>query len=298
MTIPSPIQSSISSDLFADDSPDQTQIAQIAANWELSDSTTTASTESILPPALHPTAFTPPLLTALHTLSLLTTNQKDRAHSLLRTYFQARIREASYTGKQSSIYGKLEVCDVEEAIASVRRMRKGLEMETEMLMLGVAAKRKYSIRDEGDMGCGGDDTRMQPQKKVQRIERGVEEVMLNGTCGNYKTARNVSSPPPPPPPKKKEQQRLRLPPIITQPPPPLPPPPLYSLVPSSSYMTPPHHLIQEAQRATHEFNVRRIELERTSVEYNLAKQLYDDAVLKMEWARGQVEEGWRDVFRA
>lgn len=180
-------------------------------------------------------------------------------------------------------------------------MRGGLEMETEMLMLGVAAKRKYSIRDEGEMGCGDEDDTW--VTKVQK--RGGETLEREGllcctdsvaALSSDTSARKSSSPPPPPPPpaKKKEQQRLRLPPIITQPPPPLPPLPSYSLLPSS--YTTPHHLIQEAQRATHEFNVRRIELERVEAEYTLAKQLYDDAVMKMEWAQSQVEE-WRDAFR-
>ncbi|CBX96360.1 predicted protein [Plenodomus lingam JN3] len=96
--------------------------------------------------------WTDPLRNAILTLSKLTVNQRARAHSLLCTYFAARIREASYKANGTGIYAQLEVCDVDKAIESVRRMRRGREMEMERKREkeeDVGEKRKYSIGDEG-----------------------------------------------------------------------------------------------------------------------------------------------------
>ncbi|RAR05439.1 hypothetical protein DDE82_003906 [Stemphylium lycopersici] len=105
-------------------------IYAIQKNWSLPPSSPPVS---ILPSSLLssiPIIRLPPaLLTALHTLSILTPGQRDRAHSLLNTYFQARIREGSYGGKNRSMVAILEVCDVEKACDSARRMSRGREMQ-------------------------------------------------------------------------------------------------------------------------------------------------------------------------
>ncbi|RAR12571.1 glycosylhydrolase family 18-9 [Stemphylium lycopersici] len=105
-------------------------IHAIQKNWSLPPSSPPVS---ILPSSLLssiPIIRLPPaLLTALHTLSILTPGQRDRAHSLLNTYFQARIREGSYGGKNRSMVAILEVCDVEKACDSARRMSRGREMQ-------------------------------------------------------------------------------------------------------------------------------------------------------------------------
>lgn len=67
----------------------------------------------------------------------------------------------------------------------------------------------------------------------------------------------------------------------------------YSPNPRAGYVSsPPQHLLQDAQRATHEFNVRRMEYASAEAQYEGAKQRYVDAARRMDWARKQVE-GWR-----
>lgn len=262
--------------------PPQSQVQRISTNWNIP----TSTSDAILPSSLHPTCWTTPLLEAVQDLSLLTIGQKDRAYSLLSTYFQARIREASYMGKQGNIYAKLEVADVQEAIASVKRMRKGLEMQ---------GKRKYSIREE----IVEDDTFIAKSRptKTQKTSEVTEmipntsstltanttsEMLSNAVSCNqplFSDVQTLSQSPP------STRKRLSLPPINTQPFAP-------QHVSLSSYTT-PQHLTQEAQRATHEFNVRRIELEQLEMNYIRANQNYADAMGRMEWAKAQVEI-WRE----
>jgi hypothetical protein len=106
-----------------------TPVAHILANWP--------SASAPLPPHL---PSSPSVFESLSTLSDLTPNAPGRAWNLLNTYFQARIREASYTVRHESIYATLQACDVDRAVESARRMSVGQGLE--------GSKRKYSIRDE------------------------------------------------------------------------------------------------------------------------------------------------------
>ncbi|KAF2848627.1 hypothetical protein T440DRAFT_480696 [Plenodomus tracheiphilus IPT5] len=115
--------------------------------------------------------WTTPLLNAILTLSKITVGQRDRAHSLLLTYFNARIRESSYRGNAAGIYAALDVCDVEKAIESVRRMSRGREMEGD----STSGKRKYSIRDER-FGVGMERVKEQSRKLVKVVEEEDGEV--------------------------------------------------------------------------------------------------------------------------
>ncbi|KAI8931698.1 hypothetical protein NX059_011343 [Plenodomus lindquistii] len=115
-----------------------------ASNTLSSTNINSSTTTSTLQTLTAPFPWTDPLRDAIITLSKLTVGQRDRAHSLLCTYFSARIREASYKGNSNGIYATLEVCDVDKAIESVRRMSRGREMEGS----STSGKRKYSIRDE------------------------------------------------------------------------------------------------------------------------------------------------------
>lgn len=86
----------------------------------------------------------------------------DRAHSLLGTYFRARIRRNLYQRQNRGIYARLEVVDVQDAIRSLQLMNRGQEVEggtRGRSRAGVkrfvddyaslaSAKRKFSIRDE------------------------------------------------------------------------------------------------------------------------------------------------------
>ncbi|KAF1850058.1 uncharacterized protein K460DRAFT_411835 [Cucurbitaria berberidis CBS 394.84] len=290
---------------------DQTHLINTAQNWNLSDS----ECDAILPAPLHPSCWNTPLLAAIHELSALTIGQKERAHSLLSTYFQARIREASYTGKQGNIYATLEVEDVEQAIASAQRMKKGQEMENiqppktavDAMPIpseqnDVQEKRKYSIREEIMNVDDNNDALLQPAEKKQKttaeaevspntaianaINTSLASANANMTLNsNANIASNANEQHRPQPPRRLSpaKKRLRLPPINTQ--------AAYSTYAPSPHMT-PHYLVQAAQRATHEFNVQRIEFARAEAEYNAAKQRYGDAMWRMEDAKRQVM-GWR-----
>ncbi|EMD64220.1 hypothetical protein COCSADRAFT_160450 [Bipolaris sorokiniana ND90Pr] len=79
----------------------------------------------LIPPSflagLPPSHLSPTLLAAIHRLSTLTLGQRDRAYNLLNTYFQARMRErGSAAGQHDG--GVLEVGDVEKACGSAKKM--------------------------------------------------------------------------------------------------------------------------------------------------------------------------------
>ncbi|KAH7069933.1 hypothetical protein BKA63DRAFT_606262 [Paraphoma chrysanthemicola] len=160
---------------------------QLRANWSLKPDA------PILPEYFHINEFPPDLFAAVLELSYLTINQSDRAWNLLNTYFSARIREASYTGRQQSIYAMLQVEDVEKAIESTKRMRRGQELQAKALEVTAetnpyghwqsrtsmnrreamerevqeaaaeAGKRKYSIRHE--ISSEGDEKNEREAKK-------------------------------------------------------------------------------------------------------------------------------------
>jgi hypothetical protein len=131
---------------------DASHTSHILTNW---------STLSILPSYLPSSSSCVPALSAL---SDLTPNAPDRAWNLLNTYFQARIREASYTGKYERIYATLQVEDVNKAIESARRISMGHMLESE------GGKRKFSIRDEGVSG-----TKDEENGSVKRLKMSYDE---------------------------------------------------------------------------------------------------------------------------
>ncbi|KAH7074060.1 hypothetical protein FB567DRAFT_610941 [Paraphoma chrysanthemicola] len=100
---------------------------QLRANWSLDPNA------PLIPSYFHIHDFPPDLFAAVLELSYLTISQADRAWNLLNTYFSARIREASYTGRQKIIYATLQIEDVEKAIDSIKRMRKGQELQAKAL---------------------------------------------------------------------------------------------------------------------------------------------------------------------
>ncbi|XP_014560281.1 hypothetical protein COCVIDRAFT_23437 [Bipolaris victoriae FI3] len=87
----------------------------IRQNWSIP-----PSDPHLIPPSLlanlPPTHLSTTLLTAIHRLSTLTLGQRERAYNLLNTYFQARMRE------RGGAAGMLEVEDVEKACGSARKM--------------------------------------------------------------------------------------------------------------------------------------------------------------------------------
>ncbi|KAF2030456.1 hypothetical protein EK21DRAFT_111977 [Setomelanomma holmii] len=103
-------------------------LQQIRTDWSLD------ANAAILPQHLHVNEQPPDLLAVLLDLSDLTINQPDRAWNLINTYFSARIREASYTGGQQNIYANLQIEDVEKAVESIRKMRKGQELQAQVLV--------------------------------------------------------------------------------------------------------------------------------------------------------------------
>lgn len=154
-------------------------IHSIQQNWSL------PTSSSVLPSSflsgIPPTSLPLSLLHALYTLSTLTTNQPDRAYSLLNTYFHARIREGSYRGIQGALIAGLEVSDVEAACESVRRMTKGREMQGvtgEIEEEEVKGKRKYSIRQEKQSGKDDEEDNTRPSK-LQKISHGETSSVEN-----------------------------------------------------------------------------------------------------------------------
>ncbi|KAF1912018.1 hypothetical protein BDU57DRAFT_542624 [Ampelomyces quisqualis] len=84
------------------------------------------STTTLLPPSIPPPpTFTPALLSALHSLALLTPAQPHRAWNLLSTYFHMRVRERRYTPETST----LDEADISKAVHSVQRMSVGMALE-------------------------------------------------------------------------------------------------------------------------------------------------------------------------
>lgn len=140
-------------------------LAAIQQNWGLTPTETYLAVPDGLRPYFLPSAWPPQLVEALRRLSELTVDQKERAHTLLETYFRARIRTGLDKGQQTSIYAALEVVDVEDAIRSLECMIRGQALEgynrpsstpstpstttaTLDLFGSPVTKRKFSIRDE------------------------------------------------------------------------------------------------------------------------------------------------------
>ncbi|KAI4949261.1 hypothetical protein J4E91_004999 [Alternaria rosae] len=147
-------------------------IQAIQQNWFIHPST---SEEPILPPSLLagvPINCLPAaIIEAIHELSTLTICQRDRAHNLLNTYFQARIREGSYSGKSQKIFAILEIGDVKKACESLRRMSRGREMQGPVpVKEDETRKRKYSIRHEMNAV-----TEEEEDEDAQRLAKRLQE---------------------------------------------------------------------------------------------------------------------------
>ncbi|KAF2679682.1 hypothetical protein K458DRAFT_460478 [Lentithecium fluviatile CBS 122367] len=148
-------------------SADPVDLYHIQKNWSLASSNTyLAIPDGLRPNFGHPPTWPLNLVQALRRLSELTVNQMERAHSLLKTYFRARMRGNLYKGEQKGIHAGLEVIDIQDAIRSLELMNRGQAVEKRShavagpkprlnaIAVMQGGKRKLSIRDEhrGDAG--------------------------------------------------------------------------------------------------------------------------------------------------
>ncbi|KAG9193798.1 hypothetical protein G6011_03833 [Alternaria panax] len=316
-------------------------IQAIQQNWFIQAG---SEDEDVLPPSLLagvPVNCLPAgIVKAVHELSTLTIGQRERAHDLVNTYFQARIREGSYSGKSQNIFAILEIDDVEKACESLRRMSRGREMQGPVpVKEDETRKRKYSIRHEVDANNRDDDENSEKMAKRLKEELNIIpeddnepttplSINLSGILtppDSQKTMTHASIPTTP-----RTQRRARLPPIrTTQINTPTPTPsqnisftPLFNSLKhefgdpdtpcpnrpgtypqldnsnvwdsfrGGRYEVPPKDpRIQAAQRATHEFNVRRIEVIEAQRAFEEARRRFGEAKRRMDGARGKY--GWR-----
>lgn len=166
-------------------------IQAIQQNWFIHPST---SEEPILPPSLLagvPINCLPAaIIEAIHELSTLTIGQRDRAHNLLNTYFQARIREGSYSGKSQKIFAILEISDVKKACESLRRMSRGREMQGPVpVKEDETRKRKYSIRHEMNAVIEEEEEDEDAQRLAKRLR---EELCVISEDDNTKNEPSTS----------------------------------------------------------------------------------------------------------
>jgi hypothetical protein len=313
--------SSPSTSLSSTDIDPSTYIQSIQRNWSI------CSDEGILPAFLVSSVLfaclPAEIIEAVHELSTLTVNQRDRAHSLLNTYSQARVREGSYSGENQSIFAILEVGDVEKACESVKRMTRGRELQGPVPKpvddAETTGKRKYSIRDEISKKKDGRKAAKTPKPAFEDIlevededeDEEEQEVSLSTLpfTAVEKDQDKYTLPPIPATPRTK--RRVRLPPIKTHALHTLLPVPAassagftpifnhlknevgLSLTPNIQHYRPPQVdvKVQAAQRATHEFNVRRIELVKAHAQFEDARWRFEGAKVRMDRARGAC--GWR-----
>jgi hypothetical protein len=146
----------------------QEDLTVIQRNWDLDPSTIHTAIPEGLEPNPNASRWPHNLIEALRCLSELTIGQMDRAHSLLKTYFRARIRCNSYKIKQGQLHAELEVVDVQDAIRSLKLMNRGQAMEDASKSSFVANvrphpkaatmeqgnKRKFRSEDEYRMRAG------------------------------------------------------------------------------------------------------------------------------------------------
>ena len=166
-------------------------IQAIQQNWFIHPAT---SEEPILLPSLLagvPINCLPaPIIQAIHELSTLTIGQRDRAHNLLNTYFQARIREGSYSGKTQKIFAILEISDVKKACESLRRMSRGREMQGPVpIKEDETRKRKYSIRHEMNVV-----TEDEEDEDAQRLAKRLKEELCVISEDDNTTSNNNNEP--------------------------------------------------------------------------------------------------------
>jgi hypothetical protein len=297
-----------------------TFIQAIQQNWSI--------TDDILPPSLlasvPPHCLPAPLIEAVHELSTLTINHKDRAYSLLDTYLQARIREEGRNGNHQSIFPILDVCDVEKACESARRMIRGREIQGPVLVKTLRAddasrKRKHPIRDEMTM----EDHQKEDGERARKVQKSDNE---NGALVGVKVEDETESiathrfaiekdngldgcltpsliPTTPP-----TKHRVCLPPIRTthiNTPTPISVQagftPLFNSLKKEFHQEDTPHVyqattvrtdwdprVQAAQWATHEYNTRRIELANVQLQFDDAQKRFREARAKMENARRAV----------
>ncbi|KAH7381297.1 hypothetical protein DE146DRAFT_624068 [Phaeosphaeria sp. MPI-PUGE-AT-0046c] len=238
------------------------------------DSTTTAETSvpvdlilsiwcipTLLPPSL-PLSLTPSpaMLTALLGLANLTPNQPERAWSLISTYFYARIREASYTGRRSGgMYAVVEEEDVIKAYESVRRMSVGMEMEG-----GVrrnSSESSISKAETGKRRCSINDKTLSKNIETDvaaKRQKTVAEVSENEKQGNELPPLPAILDMPPHPERKVEL------------------PPIYTLVEEEDTIS-LDTLLEAARGAMHETNWRRREWEQADKRAALARAKFEEA---------------------
>jgi hypothetical protein len=343
-------------------------IQSIQKNWFIQPA---IEDDHILPPSLLAgvpvNCLSTGIIEAVHELSTLTIGQKDRAHNLLNTYFQARIREGSYSGKAQTIFAILEISDVKKACESLQRMSRGREMQGPVpIKEDETRKRKYSIRQEINTSLHDDDDE-NLAKRLKEELCVISEDEINGpTTPTSLSIPTLNLPTPPDseatitatlpsiPTTPRTQRRARLPPIrtteITTPTATSPgnvfpyspasftplfkslaqefsgdpdtPCPLRQSTYQSPQQQPTHNnhtndnsngkgniyptytytnptssplridpRIQAAQRATHEFNVRRMEVIEAQRAFEEARRRFGEAKRRMVGARARC--GWQ-----
>lgn len=275
MTIASPTLPSIALGTSNSQSNEQAQehFHSILSNWKLS----ATNYDAILPAALHVDIWTAPLLAAVHELSTLTVGQKERAHNLVNTYFQERIRQATYRGNAGSIYAQLEVEDVEKASRSVARMSKGHALQNQ----GKEVVIDRTVNGEATAETGvkrktSDETLTQVEDRPGKRPKTLsDDYPTTFPCQPFSPPESSHSPPVRPVYLAKHHSLPRITTVS-------PPPQAYA---------PPPHLVQAAQQATHEFNVRRLALANMEAQVEVLRQMFVDARQRMEEARGSLD-GW------
>ncbi|OAK96769.1 hypothetical protein IQ06DRAFT_380333 [Phaeosphaeriaceae sp. SRC1lsM3a] len=257
--MPNPTSPSIHTPPHASDESDPTSLILII--W---------SVPTLLPLSLPlPCPPSSSLLSALLALARLTPNQPERAWSLIRTYFHARIREASYTGRSSGgVYAVVEEEDVVKAYGSVRRMSVGMGMEVGVQREGDGGEinadgkrrgeRKWSIRDEM---CGSNTWE-------EEVDGGAKRVEQASSTSSSPTEVELDDELPP------------LPAILDMPPRPeskLELPPIYTLTGREEHRVSLETLVEATRGAMRETKLRRREWEHAEERSRLARVKFDEA---------------------
>ncbi len=326
-------------------------IQAIQKNWFIQ---TSPEAEDILPASLLagvPVDCLPTgIIEAVYELSRLTIGQRDRAHNLLNTYFQARIREDSCSGKSPNIFAILEIGDVEKACDSLRRMSRGREMQGPVpIKKDETTKRKYSIRQE--FNADDDDDDKDGARLAKRLKKELCVIPEDDNEPTTPPSLNLHCMPTPPDSEAtialptiqstpRTQRRAHLPPICTtqieiptafspqnnpphssftplfnslkhefggdpDSPCPIRPSTTFQQLENSNtssniwdnyigdrYEAPRiDPRVQAAQRATHEFNVRWMEVVEAQRAFEEARRRLSEAKRRMLGARGRC--GWR-----
>jgi hypothetical protein len=188
----------------------------------------------------------------------------------------------------------LEEADVERAVESARKMRRGREMQGPVLgedsVEEGGGKRKYSIRQEVD-----DEEEIKRKKTVKRGLESIHEEPSSFDLNGY-GVENLTLLPITPISPHTTKRRDTLPRIITHalqsPQPHTPLTPLFNAnnTPCPVDLDTTLH-IQAAQMATHEFNVCRVAVEDARVVFEEAVRRLGDARVRMERARDGVLDG-------